>query len=402
MTSRARWRLPSAAAAADDETQSAARATSVSDVFTDMLNVNEDLIVATAECQAERDVDGLLAYHRILHRDLMEMAEFIDALYGVYSTSGRISSSSGDAVHGNSLLGQQRSEELESHVDDWTTDNVEDKATVAAEWSVAPVKEKAASREQVQRGALRAALEAGEKERETQRSKEQWIKSRHQVLEEESVSAILKDNTIGMLEVASGQAEKSDAQQGGGGLALVNQLRAHQQIAAFLQASKETAPPGTSTPMDLLLAQKLAMPTGTSRLAAPAQMLQASTTAAGAEKQIKPSVGGHSVPKIALPPAHSMVNKLYPFSETMPLLFYPQPPAGFLPIPPWQPQLHSALPARTVVLTRPPAKKPEFKRMCESCRKRHFSVRQCRLVLQHTDPEWQPANPPADRRRRRK
>ncbi|KAG6952440.1 hypothetical protein JG687_00013004 [Phytophthora cactorum] len=41
--------------------------------------------------------------------------------------------------------------------------------------------------------------------------------------------------------------------------------------------------------------------------------------------------------------------------------------------------------------------------MCESCRKRHFSVRQCRLVLQHTDPEWQPAQPPpAVRRRRRK
>ena len=327
-------------------------------------------------------------------------------------------------------MGQQRSEELESDLVDWTADDVEDKATAAAELSVAPVKEKATSREQVQRGALRSALEAGEKERETQRSKEQWIKSRHQVLEEESVSAILKDNAIGMLEVATGQAKTSDVQQGSGGLALVNQLRAHQQIAAFLQASKETAPPGTSTPMDLLLAQKVAMSTGTSRLAVPAQMLPATTTAAGAEKQIKPSVGGHSVPKIALPPAHSMVNKLYPFSETMPLLFYPQPPAGFLPIPPWQPQLHSALPARTVVLTRPPgtlsrhcvaaldtrtdccayvcespssiAKKPEFKRMCESCRKRHFSVRQCRLVLQHTDPEWQPANPPADRRRRRK
>ena len=71
------WR----ASGADDKTGDTA--SSISDVFTDvrclrfpvfvvavdalvllysqMLNVNEDLIAATAECQAEGDMDGLIA-----------------------------------------------------------------------------------------------------------------------------------------------------------------------------------------------------------------------------------------------------------------------------------------------------------------------------------------------------
>uniref|UniRef100_M4BMY0 SS18 N-terminal domain-containing protein n=1 Tax=Hyaloperonospora arabidopsidis (strain Emoy2) TaxID=559515 RepID=M4BMY0_HYAAE len=393
MTSGARWRPPSTTAAADDESHSAS--SPISDVFTDMLNVNEDLIVATAECQADGDVEGLLAYHRILHRDLMEMAEFIDSMYGVYSN---IRTSSYGVSNST-----KKSDDPEFNVVDLTIEDVEDKATpaLAVEKSLVSAEEKGTKREQLQRGALLAAIEAGEKERETQRSKEQWIKSRHQVLEEESVSAIMKENTIGMLEVANVQSGGSEVQQGGGGLALVNQLRAHQQVTAFLQAAKETAGAGPLTPMHMLLAQKLAIPTGPPHLAVPAQGLPVAAPAA-VEKQIKPSVGGTSIAKLPLPPAHSMVNKLYPFSETMPLLFYPQPPAVYMSMSPWQSQLHLALPARTAVLTRPPAKKPEFKRMCESCRKRHFSVRQCRLVLQHTDPEWQPAKSPADRRRRRK
>lgn len=75
-----RWKAPPAAVA-DDEDSSAA--SSISDVFVDvrthfspcfimsvsahislytqMLNVNEDMIVAAAECQAEGDVEGLVA-----------------------------------------------------------------------------------------------------------------------------------------------------------------------------------------------------------------------------------------------------------------------------------------------------------------------------------------------------
>lgn len=44
-----------------------------------------------------------------------------------------------------------------------------------------------------------------------------------------------------------------------------------------------------------------------------------------------------------------------------------------------------------------------FKRMCEDCRKCHLSVHRCRVVLQHTAPEWQPAEnapPPIPRRRK--
>ncbi|KAF4046398.1 hypothetical protein GN244_ATG01143 [Phytophthora infestans] len=116
-----------------------------------------------------------------------------------------------------------------------------------AEKNVANKKTKA--KKKAERGTLLTAIEAGEKIREIQRSKEQWIKSRHQVLEEEGVSAIMSENANSMLEVTSAQSEAQ--QVGSGGLALANQLRAHQHIAAFLQASQ-----GGSAP-DLFLQRRL-------------------------------------------------------------------------------------------------------------------------------------------------
>ncbi|KAG1685976.1 hypothetical protein DVH05_007577 [Phytophthora capsici] len=383
-----RWKV----SPADDEDGSAS---SISDVFADMLNVNEDMIVAAAESQAEGDVDGLIAYQRILHRDLMEMAEFIDSMFGVYSNADSSSSCRTTAT-------PKKSEEVEAPVVVDLTVETTDRQDTAEQANL--VKEKPPVTRKEQRGALLTAIEAGEKVREIQRSKEQWIKSRHQVLEEEGVSAIMNDNSSGMLEVATAKPGEKETQQGSGGIALANQLRAHQHIAAFLQASKENAattsmPP--TAPMNLLLANQLALSASAPALTLPAPIPPTPMTTATSGQQIKPSSVG-SNPKIALPPAHSMFNMLFAFPGAPPLMLNSPAVGGVMPMQ-WQPQLQTPLPVRSVVPARPPAKTPEFKRMCESCRKRHFSVRQCRLVLQHTDPEWQPAEqPPTARRRRRK
>lgn len=388
-------RTPSSAAATDDE--DAGGASSISGVFAEMLNVNEDLIVAAAESQAEGDVEGLVAYQHILHRDLMEMAEFIDSIFGVYSNP--------NSSNSNTLapfMTEKSDESKPTAVVDLAAEAAhgqEDAPT--AEKNIANKKTKA--KKKAERGTLLTAIEAGEKIREIQRSKEQWIKSRHQVLEEEGVSAIMSENANSMLEVTSAQSEAQ--QVGSGGLALANQLRAHQHIAAFLQASQGGSAPGSvppTAPMNLLLAAQLAMPSTTSPLAVPIPTSHVSPISMATFTPIKPATVGNNVSKIALPPAHSMFNMLLAFPGVPPLMFNPQAIGGQMPMAQWQPQLRTDLPARSVVPVRRPAKTPEFQRMCESCRKRHFSVRQCRLVLQHRDPEWQPAQPAAAVRRRRR
>ncbi|KUF92401.1 hypothetical protein AM588_10008757 [Phytophthora nicotianae] len=329
MSNSLRWSA-SSAAAADNEDSGAA--SSISDVFADMLTVNEDLIVAAAESQAEGDVEGLIAYQRILHRDLMEMAEFIDSMFGT------------------------KSDESEPPVVvDLTTDaaNGQESAPTAEKNTTAKQK---AVKKKAQRGALLTAIEAGERVREIQRSKEQWIKSRHQVLEEEGVSAIMNENANGMLEVATAKSGEKNTQQGSGGIALANQLRAHQHIAAFLQATKGASAPGSAppmAPMNLLLANQLAMPTATPSLPMPPH-ISPIPMASSAEQPIKPAMVGNSVPKIALPPAHSMFNMLLAFPGAPQLMFNPQAVRGLMPMSQWQPQLQTPLPARSVVPVRPP------------------------------------------------
>ncbi|EQC30885.1 hypothetical protein SDRG_11366 [Saprolegnia diclina VS20] len=60
------------------------------DVFAQMLQVNEDMIAAIAEHQnwsdpnAYRSLETAHAYQRILHKNLIEMANFVDSLCGVF------------------------------------------------------------------------------------------------------------------------------------------------------------------------------------------------------------------------------------------------------------------------------------------------------------------------------
>ncbi|KAG6620322.1 uncharacterized protein IUM83_16307 [Phytophthora cinnamomi] len=198
------WKAP----AADDE--DGGGAASISDVFADMLNVNEDMIAAAAECQAEQDVEGLVAYQRILHRDLMEMADFIDSMFGVYSSTNTNTNSDSNSSGAGKATASVSTKK--SSVADLTAEP--DEADTYAVTAEKPGQVKKTSKKKTQRGALRTAIEAGEKVREIQRSKEQWIKSRHQVLEEEGVSAIMNDNSNGMLEVAAEKSGENTAQPG--------------------------------------------------------------------------------------------------------------------------------------------------------------------------------------------
>lgn len=229
-------------------------------------------------------------------------------------------------------------------------DGTDGVTAVAAKELSAAIDNKALTKT-TRRGALRTAIEAGEKVCETRRSKEQWIKSRHQVLQEEGVSAIMNKSTSGMMEVSNQHPGEKEPQQGGGGFALANQLRAHQHIAAFLQALQETT--GPPTPINLLLANQLAMCAAAPSLAAPAPILKVPlvsvATMAATGKKIQPSAAEKKCHKIALPPVHSMYNMLFTFPEASPLLFNPQLTTGCMPMPPWQQQLPTALPARIVV-----------------------------------------------------
>ncbi|KAL0586035.1 hypothetical protein ABG067_004358 [Albugo candida] len=49
-----------------------------------MLTINENLIHTAAECHANTDYPGSFSYQQILHRNLIEMASFVDMIFGVY------------------------------------------------------------------------------------------------------------------------------------------------------------------------------------------------------------------------------------------------------------------------------------------------------------------------------
>ncbi|KAF1794675.1 SS18 family [Phytophthora cactorum] len=189
-----RWTASPAAAADDEDSGSAS---SISDVFADVrfflcvlycvfrrsyiavcadANVNEDLIVATAESQAEGDVDGLIAYQRILHRDLMEMAEFIDSMFGVYSNTNSNNTSLTPISTVlippvTCCMSEKKSDESELPVVvDLTTEAADGQEPAPTVEKTTAVKKKAAKKK-AQRGALLTAIEAGEKVRETQRQR---------------------------------------------------------------------------------------------------------------------------------------------------------------------------------------------------------------------------------------
>ncbi|KAF1775943.1 hypothetical protein GQ600_17275 [Phytophthora cactorum] len=218
---------------------------------------------------------------------------------------------------------QKKSDESELPVVvDLTTEAADGQEPAPTVEKTTAVKKKAAKKK-AQRGALLTAIEAGEKVRETQRQRSNGSSR----------------------DIRCSKRKAS--------------LRAHQHIAAFLQASKGGSAPGSApptTPMNLLLASQFAMPAATPPLAVPTPIphLSPIPMATGTDQPIKPATVGNNVPKIALPPAHSMFNMLLAFPGAPPLMFNPQAVGGLMPMPQWQPQLQTPLPARSVVPVRPP------------------------------------------------
>lgn len=300
------------------------------------------------------------------------MADFIDSMFGVYSSSSSTAAAVSTVrscvcnccgcvmvrlLSARVLL--QKSPATQSRLVDLTAEP--DEADLSSLAAINPDQVTKKMTKKAQRGALRTAIEAGEKVREIQRSKEQWIKSRHQVLEEEGASAIKSDKSSGMLEVPAEKSGENATQQGCGGVALANQIRAHQHIAAFVKASTKgtTAipppPPPPPAPMSLLLTSQLAIPSTAAPLIMPAPLPPPPppilTTAA---QPIKPNTTGSSVAKIALPPANSALNlnMFFPFPGATPLVFNPQVAGGLMPMAPW-PQMPASVPARAARPARP-------------------------------------------------
>nr|CCA26003.1 AlNc14C339G10771 [Albugo laibachii Nc14] len=64
--------------------ESAVYVPTIEAIFNEMLTINENLIQTAAECHANTDYPGSFSYQQILHRNLIEMASFVDMIFGVY------------------------------------------------------------------------------------------------------------------------------------------------------------------------------------------------------------------------------------------------------------------------------------------------------------------------------
>lgn len=124
------------------------------------------------------------SYQRILHRNLMEMANYIDSMFGVYgSKRGNKSSHRTDEEHKRVEGARSLAAEALAIPNGSDTEHV---ATTGGAATTVVDEDKKPS-------ALLKTLEADEKRRVIKRSNKLWMKSRHQVREEESVSAIMNE-----------------------------------------------------------------------------------------------------------------------------------------------------------------------------------------------------------------
>ncbi|KAF1330368.1 hypothetical protein FI667_g5091, partial [Globisporangium splendens] len=382
---------------------------SIADVFADMLNVNEDMIMAIAECHGDQDIQGTLAYQRILHRNLMEMANYVDSMFGVY--------------------GDRRSTKPGSHL---TSDDKRNNAEENAEFPLAagetvetPENEVADTNSSVgasipedinaEPSALLRTLEADEKRREIKRSNKLWLKSRHQVREEESVSAIMNETAekIASIAVAARDDAMESARPSSKEKKVPKSSKAGAQDSASSRADSQQQQPDESDSASAV------PPVRTPIAAAPL------VPATSFLSPCIPQLGGMGLmpfltPDVlsSFPPNPAALNMLFPsFFPTLPLLTVcsecatlnrnahecrnvlkhtAQPlmmnPTVAAATGMWsqQPGVFPVANGHGALLTRPP-EKVKFKRMCEECRKCHWSLSRCRVTLGHTAPEWQPA-----------
>lgn len=185
------------------------------------------------------------SYQRILHRNLMEMANYIDSTFGVYGTS---SASTATITSKPSASEASQAEGMESTGADATAtpSGLESELigssihTTAA--SISPAFDDEADRKP---SALLKTLEADEQLRVIKRSKKLWRKSRHQVREEESVSAIMNETAEKIAAIAVAAREDAMAARDETNIDLERTDLSH----PFYQDSSESAS-GTPEPSD--------------------------------------------------------------------------------------------------------------------------------------------------------
>uniref|UniRef100_K3X8G9 SS18 N-terminal domain-containing protein n=1 Tax=Globisporangium ultimum (strain ATCC 200006 / CBS 805.95 / DAOM BR144) TaxID=431595 RepID=K3X8G9_GLOUD len=351
LSARAFWdpRTPPNESDSEDEENDPS---SIADVFADMLNVNEDMIMAIAECHGDQDIQGTLAYQRILHRNLMEMANYVDSMFGVYGDRRRpkpgghlTTDDKRNTAEENADSPLAAGEAIESLENELASANSSTNAAILEDTAAEP-------------SALMRTLEADEKRREIKRSNKLWLKSRHQVREEESVSAIMNETAEKIASIAV--AARDDAME------------------SARPSSKEKRAPKS--------------------FSAEAQDSDSPRSKSQQRQQSDEPDSASAVPPVRTPIAAALLVPTTPFlSPSIPQLggmglmpfLTPEALSGFAPNPAALnmlfPSFFPSLPLLSV------CKKVKFKRMCEECRKCHWSLSRCRVTLGHTAPEWQPA-----------
>ncbi|DAZ94727.1 TPA: LOW QUALITY PROTEIN: hypothetical protein N0F65_012680 [Lagenidium giganteum] len=419
---------------------------SIADVFNDMLSINQDMITAAASCQADEDIDGTMAYQRLLHRNLMEMAAFVDSMFGVYGNDGEVSDDISDCtaagwfdacVDANDLAANALLKALTSPDGDAQVD----------------------SGPNAPKSVLLETLKAEEKLRVKRRSKKIWNETRMLVREQECVGAIMKEAAEKLASVASEVSGAPDSGRSRTKSSAPTRTKKTPRVrtpkektlpapsvpAAPTSRAASTTPSAVPTPRHLSPMKEI------TPVAAPTPLaMRAPTTLVpnltGANPPIAmpfaPTLApmNHTLPpppvpmaKVPLPPADSCLNMLFPMhapmfaplftptvcrdcvnsnksvNECRVVLRHVAPPVmvapPILPSMPWMPPRptpSAPIPSGRAVA---PAKAPpatKFKRMCEDCRKNHSSLRQCRIALQHTGPEWVSTQPKTRRKKANK
>lgn len=232
---------------------------------------------------------------------------------------------------------------------------------------------------------LLKSLEAEEQLRVLKRSNKIWMKSRHTVREEESVSAIMNataekiaaiamDARDSALELGTGiiecSGEDEDEER------RVREQHAIQQ-ALLSKIAISAAPPAPVLDMAAMHSQLSAM-----GLLGP--LMPPGAQQEGGQPAFPPDLSLLFPPM--LPPSH-------PLSAQASALGLP----WLVPPPPGPPlAMARSEPRRQAMVPAPgPTARIPFERVCAACRKRHLSLHKCRIIQQHTEPEWDMAKPMA-------
>ncbi|TMW58697.1 hypothetical protein Poli38472_010256 [Pythium oligandrum] len=432
----------------EDESSDDEEVTTISEVFADMLLSNEDILQAAAECEPEKEIEGILAYQQVLHRNLMEMADLVDSMFGIYNVQG--DEQDEQNVDQDDLLSDDAKELISGH----GTDS-----------SQSPVR--------IKRSVLVSRLKVERRRRLRQRMKKMWDKMRRQVRNEENVNVVMSDaaQRMAMIAVSAGKSgQQSSSEAGRDDQTEPSSLPNTQPTSSAEEdpSPNEVNPDVIPPPEDLIVALSDATnetsveaspsppPDSTDATTVPEEEMKEEPPAtidtttnpvfAGTANgflsvplqlpvfppmhqnpiMIHPQLAQSAFPKVPLPPTSSSLNMFYPMApppvfsttqlptvcvdcaprnknvhECRNVLKHVAPPlmiGGGM----WPMQFAPPVPpaVRSVPSMRASSMQFVFRRVCDDCKKQHKSLHYCRKTLAHTAPEWHASGDAEPRRRR--